>query len=655
MADCDFQCVALLRIIIIIPVIANAQTLLSFNCTNFTQSHCADELTLQGDASHAQSSNVIELAGSKKNASGFGRVITKGTHLKVNNSRYDFTTNFSFLVFTEDPTYPGDGLAFYIASPKLPIQDHIDGGGLGLAKGYHHLPSGYSFVALEFDTFSNAWDPSGPSPHVGLDLNSVVSSLSETWLVDFSERNKVFNCSIDYNSGTKRLDAFFTASSLNGPVKKQFSFPLDLDEFIQDPVTIGISAAVAEKNYTVGYSLLSWSFSSTLHVPSNAAGSFPYKAHLEKALEIGIGFFLCLFVLILVLLLILIQRGGKRNPESAFDLMDHEFQTGTGPQRISYDRLVCATDNFQEAKKLGRGGFGAVYKGYFKDTDSYAAVKKISADSKQGLKEYAAEVKIISQLRHRNLVRLTGWCHKKNDFVLIYEYMPNGSLDSFLFHGVGFLSWQVRYNIALGLASALLYLQEGWEKCVLHRDIKSSNIMLDSDFNAKLGDFGLARLVDHEKGSRTTVTAGTLGYMAPEYMKTGKVRKESDIYSFGVVLLEIASGKKVMHHIELEGRVTQVSLVEWVWELYGLRNITAAADPNLCVAFDDQQMECMLVVGLWCAHPDCRCRPSVRQVMKVLNFDAPLPILPERMPLLPYLPSTTNEVFLTAVSSFSGT
>ncbi|MED6106533.1 hypothetical protein PIB30_005523 [Stylosanthes scabra] len=598
MADCDFNCIiALLLIIIItIPLItANSETLFSFHCNCFNHGHCND-LALEGNATHSQPLNTIQLAGSKINASGFGRVTTRQEHLKVNGSRYDFTTNFSFLVFTDDPTYTGDGLAFYIASPKLPIQDGIDGGGLGLVKSFHHLPHEFSFVAVEFDTYPNGWDPAGPYPHIGLDLNSVVSSLTQILYVDFTQREQVFNFSIQYNSGNKRLDVFFTADTSNEPGngRRHFSFPLDLDEFIDDPVTIGISAAVAEKNNTVRYSLLSWSFTATLHVPSNAADSFPHKAHLVKALEMVIGLSVCLFVLVLVLLLILIRRRGKSECESPFDPMDYEFQTGTGPQRISYERLVSATDNFQEAKKLGKGGFGGVYKGYFKDTDSYAAVKKISADSKQGLKEYAAEVKIISQLRHRNLVRLTGWCHKKNEFILIYEYMPNGSLDSCLFEGVGFLSWQVR----------------------------------------------------------TTVTAGTLGYIAPEYMKTGKVGKESDIYSFGVVLLEIASGKKVIHHREMEGRVTQVSLVEWVWELYGLRNVLAAADSSLCRDFDVQQMECILVVGLWCAHPDCTCRPSIRQVIKVLNFDAPLPILPQRMPLLPYLPSITNEVFLTAVSSF---
>ena len=135
---------------------------------------------------------------------------------------------------------------------------------------------------------------------------------------------------------------------------------------------------------------------------------------------------------------------------------------------------------------------------------------------------------------------------KKKDLLLIYEFMPNGSLDSHLYGGNSFLTWPGRYNIALGLTSALLYLQEEWEQCVIHRDIKSINIMLDSSFNAKLGDFGLARLVDHDKGSQTTFIAGTRGYIAPEYFTSGKANKESDIYSFGVVLLEIATRRKTV-------------------------------------------------------------------------------------------------------------
>lgn len=161
--------------------------------------------------------------------------------------------------------------------------------------------------------------------------------------------------------------------------------------------------------------------------------------------------------------------------------------------------------------KLGiQGGFGGVYRGYLMELGMTAAVKKIKRDSKQAKKEYITEVKIISQLRHRNLVQLIGWCHDEVEFLLVYEFMPNGSLDSHLFGNMSLLTWAVRYKISLGLAFALLYLHEEWEQCVVHRDIKSSNVMLDSNLNVKLGDFGLARLMDHhELGSQTTRLVGT--------------------------------------------------------------------------------------------------------------------------------------------------
>ncbi|RWR77340.1 L-type lectin-domain-containing protein [Cinnamomum micranthum f. kanehirae] len=224
--------------------------------------------------------------------------------------------------------------------------------------------------------------------------------------------------------------------------------------------------------------------------------------------------------------------------------MDDEFERGTGPKRFSFKELLLATRNFAEYGKLGEGGFGGVYRGFLGEMNLDVAVKRVLRGSKQGRKEYVSEVKTISRLRHRNLVQLLGWCHERGDLLLVYEFMPNGSLDFHLFNKKRLLGWAVRYKIATGLASALLYLHEEWEQCVVHRDIKSSNVMLDSNFNAKLGDFGLARLVDHEHGLQTTVIAGTMGYLAPECVTTGKASKESDVYSFGVVALEIACGRR---------------------------------------------------------------------------------------------------------------
>lgn len=319
---------------------------------------------------------------------------------------------------------------------------------------------------------------------------------------------------------------------------------------------------------------------------------------------------------------------------------DSDFRYGVAPRKFSLEELAKVTNKF-EGEKLGEGGFGAVYRGYLRDLDTHVAVKRISKASKQGIKEYASEVKIISRLRHKNLVKLIGWCHEKRELLLVYEFMANGSLDSHLFKGKSLLNWEVRCKIVQDLASALLYLHEEGDHCVLHRDIKASNIMLDSNFNAKLGDFGLARLVDHAKGSQTTRLAGTMGYMAPECFSSGKVSKESDVYSFGIVALEIACGRR---SIEPEYEESKASLVAWVWDSYGNQRLLDVVDQKLCMEFNDKQIECLLMVGLWCVHPDPSSRPSIRQAIQVLNFEAPLPELPSSRPIPTYHAPNTSEV-----------
>ncbi|TYG95064.1 hypothetical protein ES288_A11G238000v1 [Gossypium darwinii] len=268
-------------------------------------------------------------------------------------------------------------------------------------------------------------------------------------------------------------------------------------------------------------------------------------------------------------------------------------------------------------------GFGAVYRGYLPDLDVVVAVKRISRGSKQGKKEYITEVKIISQLRHRNLVQLIGWCHDEGEFLLVYEFMPNGSLDFHLFGNKTPLSWVVRYRISLGLASAILYRHEEWEQYVVHRDIKSNNIMLDSSFNVKLGDFGLARLMDHELGPKTTSLAGTLGYLASEYVNIGRA----------MVLLEIATGRKSVHRIQ----DFEMGLVVWVWDLYGQEKLLSAVDEKLNNNVDEKQVDRLMIVGLWCAHPDNSSRPSIKQGTQALNFEIEKPNIPTKMPIATYV------------------
>ncbi|KAM0858687.1 hypothetical protein ACQ4PT_047679 [Festuca glaucescens] len=344
----------------------------------------------------------------------------------------------------------------------------------------------------------------------------------------------------------------------------------------------------------------------------------------------------------------------KQRPKKAVTLfrgehVEDELEQGAGaPRRFSYDELAAATDNFSDDRALGRGGFGSVYKGFLSDMNREVAVKRVSETSRQGWKEFVAEVSIISRLRHRNLLQLIGWCHGADELLLVYELMHNGSLDTHLYRQDCVLAWPVRYEIVLGVGSALLYLHQDTEQRVVHRDIKPSNIMLDASFIAKLDDFGLAMLINDGRRSHTTGMAGTLGYIDPESVLAGRASVESDVYSFGVLLLEVACGRRPAV-VQENGDV--VHLVQWVWDLYGGGGILCAADERLRGEFDGREMEYVLVVGLWCAHPDRGMRPSIRQAVNVLRFEAPLPSLPARMPVATYGPPANPLSFGTLVLS----
>ncbi|VAI27385.1 unnamed protein product [Triticum turgidum subsp. durum] len=333
-----------------------------------------------------------------------------------------------------------------------------------------------------------------------------------------------------------------------------------------------------------------------------------------------------------------------------------ELEQGTGPRRFRYEELAAATNDFSGRNKLGEGGFGSVYRGFLHDMNLHIVVKKVSKSSCQGWKEFVSEVRIISRLRHRNLVPLVGWYYGGNDdgLLLVYELMPNGSLDAHLHKPDHLLPWAVRYGVALSLGSALLYLHEDMEERIVHRDIKPSNIMLGASFNAKLGDFGLARFICDGRGSLTTGAAGTLGYMDPKCVFAGTASVESDIYSFGVVLLEMACGRTPAVVRDDDGGAV-VHLLQWVWESYGRGAILEAADARMDGKFDEKEMECVMVVGLWCGHPDPALRPSIRQAVSVLRLEVPPPSLPGKMPVATYMMRPeADESFGSSVVSHGG-
>ncbi|KAJ4714597.1 putative Kinase [Melia azedarach] len=544
----------------------------------------------------------------------------------------DFSTKFSFIINTQGHSSYGHGLAFFLAPVGFQIPPNSAGGFLGLFNTSTTYSSSNHIVLVEFDSFYNPeWDPADVQDHVGINNNSIVSAVYNRWNASFHSGDTA-DVQITYNSATKNLSVSWTYRQTSDPREDtSLYYTIDLMKVLPQWVTVGFSAATGQ--YLERHTIESWEFNSSLDI-KETTGEIAKEIRIVVAVTVSGGVLLIAGV-ITGLLILRRRKRMKRSSAEGVNLtsINDDLERGAGPRRFSYMDLASATNNFSENRKLGEGGFGAVYRGYLIDLDMTVAVKKISRGSRQGKKEYITEVKTISQLRHRNLVQLIGWCHDRGEFLLVYEYMPNGSLDSHLFGKKSPLNWAARYKISLGLASALLYLHEEWEQCVVHRDIKSSNVMLDSNFNVKLGDFGLARLMDHELGPQTTGLAGTLGYMAPEYISTGRASKESDVFSFGIVALEIVTGRKSVDPIREN---SEMGLVEWVWDLYGKGKLVMAADERLDMDFDEQQIECLMIVVLWCAHPDHSFRPSMRQAIQVLNSETAMPNLPTKMPVPTY-------------------
>ncbi|CAJ2670405.1 unnamed protein product [Trifolium pratense] len=253
------------------------------------------------------------------------------------------------------------------------------------------------------------------------------------------------------------------------------------------------------------------------------------------------------------------------------------------------------------------------------------AVKRVSHESRQGMREFVSEIVSIGRLRHRNLVPLLGYCRRKGELLLVYDYMPNGSLDNFLYNQPKVsLNWHQRFKIIKGVASGLFYLHEGWEQVVIHRDIKASNVLLDAEMNGRLGDFGLARLYDHGADPHTTHLVGTVGYLAPEHTRTGKATKFTDVFAFGAFLLEVVCGKRPIDHV---AENETVILVDSVFECWKRGEILEAKDINLGSDYESEEVELVLKLGLLCSHSEPMARPSMRQVVQYLERDIPVPDL----------------------------
>lgn len=496
---------------------------------------------------------------------------------------------------------------------------------------------------VEFDTV-NGYNEKSDSDgnHVGININGMkdpVTFKPAAYLPEGSggngeeevylEKGVPVQAWIDYDGMRKHVNVTVAPLGVGKPIKPLLSGDLfeKGDVFLQN-MYAGFSAATGDKSSS--HYILGWSFclngmanqlnASLLPKVPLEIPSYSNTSRVRTALLAT--FSVALFVLLLFLIGMIFYRRVMRFKA----LEDWEVDA---PHRFRYKELYVATKGFRESEKIGEGGFGAVYRGVLPTTGGEVAVKKIMSNSSlHGMREFAAEIESLGKLRQKNLVNLQGWCKYKNELLIVYDYVPNGSLDSLLYSSSSVLSWEERFNIIKGVASGLLYLHEEWEQVVIHRDVKSSNVLIDRDMNPRLGDFGLARLYDHGKNSHTTSVVGTVGYIAPELTRTGQASTSTDVFAYGILLLEVVCGRPA---VVCEAH-RNVILVDWVVECMQMGNIFEAVDAKLRSAYVVEEMELVLGLGLLCSHPKAESRPTMRRVMKYLNGDEILPLF-ERLSL----------------------
>ncbi|CAO2828519.1 unnamed protein product [Amaranthus hypochondriacus] len=286
-------------------------------------------------------------------------------------------------------------------------------------------------------------------------------------------------------------------------------------------------------------------------------------------------------------------------------------------KQFSFDILSKATDKFNLSHKLGEGGFGPVFKGKLVDGREIA-VKMLSHSSRQGHKEFKNEAMLLARVQHRNVVNLLGYCIHGEDKLLVYEYVSNESLDKLLFrpNKRHQLDWKKRVEIIAGVAKGMLYLHEDTHSCIIHRDIKASNILLDDKWVPKIADFGMARLFPEDETHVNTRVAGTNGYMAPEYVMHGHLSVKADVFSFGVLILELVSGQRYSsYNVSHDAQ----NLLEWAYKLFKKGKSLELLDPTIATTAVAEQVALCTQIGLLCTQSDPSLRPSMRRVVVLLS------------------------------------
>ncbi|XP_044505333.1 L-type lectin-domain containing receptor kinase I.8-like [Mangifera indica] len=559
-----------------------------------------------------------------------------------------FSTNFVFAIVPQSDDIGGQGIAFFL-SPSMDFSQVVATSYLGLFNTTNIGQTENHIFAAEFDTVQTPdfYDIDGN--HVGIDVNGLVSKESATATYYSNEQGKNESLElksgdpiqvwIDYDGVEKLLNVTISPIGITKPERPLLSTPLNLSDVLLDSMYVGFSASTGE--ITSDQYVLGWSFNRSGHAQNLDVSKLPPVPAQGKASKKPGVLVIVLIVIAVAVLLIVVILAVYIVWKKKYEEVCEDWEKEYGPQRFPYKNLYKATKGFKDKELIGKGGFGKVYRGVL-PLNEQIAVKRVSHNSKQGMKEFVAEIVSMGRLRHRNLVQLRGYCRRKGEFILVYDYMPNGSLDKVLYSNTEQpLNWFQRFRIIRGIASGLLYLHEEWEQVVIHRDVKPGNVLLDAELNGRLGDFGLAKLYDHGSNPQTTNLVGTVGYMAPELIRTGKATTATDVFAFGAFMLEVACGRRP---IEQQGDGV-VSLVAWITNCWRRGAIIDASDPRLEGVYSQEQMELVLKLGLFCSHPNPAARPNMRQVMQYLDSDATFPnISPD---------SSSIDVFITSYEAYN--
>eukprot|EP00268_Persea_americana_P062976 TRINITY_DN8118_c0_g1_i9.p1 TRINITY_DN8118_c0_g1~~TRINITY_DN8118_c0_g1_i9.p1 ORF type:complete len:661 (-),score=119.85 TRINITY_DN8118_c0_g1_i9:800-2749(-) len=381
---------------------------------------------------------------------------------------------------------------------------------------------------------------------------------------------------------------------------------------------------------------------------SNAMGS-EGKEDSRRRILIAVLISLPAVALLSIICVYVGYRRLKKGKQATIHLGKLSSSVEKSGLKFKYETLEKATEFFDPSRKLGQGASGSVYKGILRD-GRIVAVKRLFFNTRQWADEFFNEVNLISVIQHKNLVKLLGCSIEGPESLLVYEYVPNKSLDHFLFdkNNSQSLSWQQRFDIIVGTAEGLAYLHVGSPMKIIHRDIKTSNILLDDNLEAKIADFGLVRCVAPDKSHLSTGIAGTLGYMAPEYLVRGQLTEKADVYSFGVLVLEVVCGRQSNVFIEESS-----SLLHNVWKHYKSGTLPETVDESLRDHFPAKVASNVLQIGLLCTQALASLRPSMSEVVQMLTdiqYSIPLPMQP------PFLNSTViNQSSSTISTSVTST